>query len=174
MSELMTELKQLRLHGMALAWAQLIEQGGGVGGADGHGHGGALDASRWLMEHLVQVASVDRATHSVSHRMNSAKFPAHCDLAGFDFEASPVGRKLIHQLADVAFTERSAQRRAGGRIRQDACGDGHRRGAHHPTRQTGTVLFAGGSGECTRTGEETRQGGAHRAQPAAHGRGHPR
>ena len=29
MRELMVELKQLRLHGMALAWAELVEQGGG-------------------------------------------------------------------------------------------------------------------------------------------------
>ena len=103
MRELTTELKQLRLHGMALALAELIEQGGG--GVDKHGHGGALDASRWLVEHLVQAETVDRATRSVSHQMNAAKFPAHRDLAGFDFDASPVDRKLIHQLADVAFTE---------------------------------------------------------------------
>ena len=105
MNELMTELKQLRLHGMAQAWAELIEQGGGGGGVDGHGHGGAVDASRWLIEHLVQAETVDRATRSVSHQMNAAKFPTHRDLAGFDFEVSPVDRKLIHQLADVAFTE---------------------------------------------------------------------
>lgn len=29
----------------------------------------------------------------------------HRDLAGFDFSASPVDRKLIQQLADLAFTE---------------------------------------------------------------------
>ena len=49
MHELMDELKQLRLHGMAQAWADLIEQGG----AGGRGPGGSLDAARWLVEHLV-------------------------------------------------------------------------------------------------------------------------
>ena len=37
--------------------------------------------------------------------MHTAKFPVHRDLAGFDFEASPVDRKLVHQLADLSFTE---------------------------------------------------------------------
>ena len=48
MRELAVELKQLRMHGMASAWADLVEQGGGGGG------GQALDSSRWLLEHLLQ------------------------------------------------------------------------------------------------------------------------
>ena len=104
MRDLMDELKQLRLHGMAQAWVDLIEQGGG-GNGGGQGQGGSLDAARWLVEHLVQAESVDRATRSVSHQMNAARFPAHRDLGGFDFEASPVDRKLIGQLAEAAFTE---------------------------------------------------------------------
>ena len=98
MRELMVELKQLRLHGMALAWAELIEQGG-------EGVGGSLDAARWLVEHLLQAETTDRAMRSVSHQMNAAKFPVHRDLAGFDFEASPVDQKVIHQLAEATFTE---------------------------------------------------------------------
>jgi hypothetical protein len=31
----------------------------------------------------------------VSHQMHAAKFPVHRDLAGFNFEASKVHRKLI-------------------------------------------------------------------------------
>ena len=102
MRELMVELKQLRLHGMALAWAELVEQGGGPGS---DGVGGSLDAARWLVEHLLQAETTDRAMRSVSHQMNAAKFPVHRDLAGFDFEASKVDRRLIHQLADATFTE---------------------------------------------------------------------
>ena len=89
------ELKQLRLHGMAGAWVDLVEQGRNAG----------LDSSRWLLEHLLQAESTDRAMRSVSHQMHTAKFPVHRDLAGFDFEVSPVDRKLIHQLTDLAFTE---------------------------------------------------------------------
>jgi DNA replication protein DnaC len=36
--------------------------------------------------------------------MATAKFPVHRDLAGFDFEVSPVDRKLVTQLASCEFT----------------------------------------------------------------------
>ena len=97
MRDLMVELKQLRLHGMALAWSDLVEQGTHAG----------LDTSRWLLEHLLQAELTDRVMRSVSHQMHAAKFPVHRDLVGFDFTASPVDRKLIHQLAEVAFTEQA-------------------------------------------------------------------
>ncbi len=95
MRELTAELKQLRLHGMATAWAELIEQGGNA----------AVDSSRWLIEHLLQAEVTDRAMRSVRHQMHAAKFPVHRDLAGFDFAISPVDRKLVMQLADMSFTE---------------------------------------------------------------------
>jgi DNA replication protein DnaC len=44
---------------------------------------------------------------SVSYQMHTAKFPVHRDLAGFDFECSPVDKKLIEQLASMAFTEQA-------------------------------------------------------------------
>ena len=93
--DLMVELKALRLHGMAGAWADLVEQGGDT----------ALEASHWLVEHLVQAEGTDRAMRSVSHQMHAAKFPVHRDMAGFDFEVSPVDRKLVTTLAGTAFTD---------------------------------------------------------------------
>ena len=95
MRDVTAELKALRLHGMAGAWADLVAQGGGVG----------VDSSRWLIEHLLQAECTDRAMRSVSYQMSAARFPAHRDLAGFDFEASKVDRALIDQLADLSFTE---------------------------------------------------------------------
>ena len=89
------ELKQLRLHGMAGAWAELVEQGRNAG----------LDSSRWLIEHLLQAEGTDRAMRSVSHQMHAAKFPVHRDIAGFDFDVSPVDRKLVSTLATTEFTE---------------------------------------------------------------------
>ena len=86
MRELAVELKQLRMHGMAGAWADLVEQGVGGGGV------AALESSRWLLEHLLQAETTDRAMRSVSHQMHTAKFPVHRDLAGFVFEGSPVDR----------------------------------------------------------------------------------
>jgi len=95
MRDVSAELKSLRLHGMAGAWSDLVEQGRNAG----------VDSSRWLIEHLLQAETTDRAMRSVSYQMSAAKFPAHRDLAGFDFESSRVDRGLIDQLADMRFTE---------------------------------------------------------------------
>ena len=55
MRDIAAELKQLRLHGMAGAWVDLVEQGSHT----------ELDASRWLLEHLLQAEATDRALRSV-------------------------------------------------------------------------------------------------------------
>ena len=95
MRDVTAELKALRLHGMAGAWVDLVEQGGNT----------QLESSRWIVEHLLQAEATDRSMRSVSHQMHAAKFPAHRDLAGFDFNASPVDRKLVLQLAELGFTD---------------------------------------------------------------------
>jgi len=95
MSDVLMELKGLRLHGMAAAWADLTEQDGSE----------SLGDARWLIERLLQAEGVDRGMRSVKHQMHVAKFPLHRDLAGFDFEGSPVDSKLIHTLAQMSFTE---------------------------------------------------------------------
>lgn len=92
------DLKALRLHGMAAAWEDLIEQGGSA----------SMDSSKWLIEHLLQAEDTNRAMRSVAHQMRAARFPLHRDLAGFDFNASPVDEALIIQLSNLSFTE-SAQ-----------------------------------------------------------------
>ncbi|MDE2083618.1 MAG: IS21-like element helper ATPase IstB [Xanthomonadaceae bacterium] len=94
MRDVLAELKQLRLHGMVSAFADLIEQGSA-----------GMDSSRWLIEHLVQAELTDRGLRSISHQMHAARFPVHRDLAGFDFADSPVDRKLIDQLAELSFTD---------------------------------------------------------------------
>jgi DNA replication protein DnaC len=90
------ELKSFRLHGMASAWGDLVEQGGG---------GKELESSRWLVEHLLQAEEVDRHMRSIAHQTKAARFPIHRDLAGFDFEVSPVDKALIQKLADLSFTD---------------------------------------------------------------------
>jgi hypothetical protein len=93
MRDVITELKALRLHGMAATWAELGEQ-----------NNGELDRSRWLVEQMLKAETNDRATRSVSHQMSTDIFPVHRDLAGFDFELSQVDRKLVTQLATCEFT----------------------------------------------------------------------
>ena len=55
MIDVATELKGLRLHGMAGAWTDLIAQGAT-----------STESSRWLIEHLLQAETTDRAMRSVS------------------------------------------------------------------------------------------------------------
>lgn len=93
--DVQSELKALRLNGMASAWADLMEQDGGS----------TVQSSRWLVEHLLQAEDVDRHMRSIAHQMKAARFPIHRDLAGFDFDASPVDKVLIKKLADLSFTE---------------------------------------------------------------------
>jgi DNA replication protein DnaC len=93
--DVQAQLKHLRLNGMAIAWGDLIEQGGDT----------ALDSSRWLIEHLLQAEDADRAMRSIAHQMKSARFPMHRDLAGFNFDVSQVDRALIQKLADLSFTD---------------------------------------------------------------------
>ena len=97
MRDLAAELKALRLYGMAEAWAELA----------GPEHGAGVESSRWLLEHLLQAEATDRVMRSVRYQITSAKFPIHRDLAGFDFDASPVDRKLVMQLASMDFTEQA-------------------------------------------------------------------
>lgn len=94
MRDVAAELKELRLHGMVGAWTDLIAQGAT-----------STESSRWLIEHLLQAEHTDRAMRSVSHQMNAAKFPAHRDLAGFDFDVSPADQRLVKQLAAMSFTD---------------------------------------------------------------------
>jgi DNA replication protein DnaC len=93
--DILAELKDLKLHGMAQAYAELIDNGGRA----------TLDSSHWLIEHLVQAENTDRAMRSIRHQMHSARFPIHRDLASFDFAAASVDKRLIDQLATLAFTE---------------------------------------------------------------------
>src|SRR5574343_1748553 len=89
------ELKGLRLHGMASAWADLVEQGGSS----------ELTTSRWLIEHLLQAEDVNRHMRSIAHQTKAARFPLHRDSAGVDCEVSQVDHAHIFKLADLSVTQ---------------------------------------------------------------------
>jgi hypothetical protein len=98
MRDIAAELKELRLNGMAGAWADLMTP-------EGQSSDVGVQTSRWLIEHLLQAEHGHRAFASVRHQMKAAKFPLHRDLAGFDFEAAKVDQKLVRQLATLEFSE---------------------------------------------------------------------
>ena len=92
-----TELKELRLLGMAGAWTDLLAQGGLQ-----------IAASKWLMEHMLQAEHTDRAMRSISHQMKVARFPIHRNLAGFDFaceSAAQIDESQIDKLATLEFVD---------------------------------------------------------------------
>jgi DNA replication protein DnaC len=89
-----TELKELRLLGMASAWYDLVAQG-----EDGVG------SSKWLIEHLLQAEHTDRGMRAISHQLKVARFPIHRDLAGFDFASSEVDETLVSKLATLEFAD---------------------------------------------------------------------
>lgn len=94
MRNLTTELKELRLHGMAGAWVDIEVQQTSINAS-----------SKMLLEHLLQAEFADRHVRSVNHQMKAARFPTHRDLAGFDFTSTSVDEPLITQLATLKFTE---------------------------------------------------------------------
>jgi len=88
------EFKNLKLHGMAGAYAELTDNGD----AD-------IARAQELIEHLLRAETSDRAMRSIRYQLIAAKFPIHRNLGDFDFNQSKVDRALIDQLATLAFTD---------------------------------------------------------------------
>jgi DNA replication protein DnaC len=95
-SETITRLKQFRLHGMAAGWPEIVARC----------RHAPLEPDE-LVRHLLDAEGAERKVRSISYQMHAAHFPAHRDLAGFDFGASAVNEGLIRELADATFTERA-------------------------------------------------------------------
>jgi DNA replication protein DnaC len=96
MADLVTDLKRLRLYGMAAGYAERLE----------HGQLDRTTATA-LLTQLVEAEAIDRATRSMRYQMHVARFPIHRDFAGFDFEQSKVDRRHITGFATTGFTEQA-------------------------------------------------------------------
>lgn len=97
MSDLISELKQLRLYGMASSYAEVLQNSAG----------GGTEQAEWLLRHLITAELTDRGLRSIRYQMHAAKFPVHRDLAGFEFDRSKVDRQQISVFATTEFTERA-------------------------------------------------------------------
>ena len=97
MSDLISELKQLRLYGMASSYAEVLQNSAG----------GGTEQAEWLLRHLITAEQTDRGLRSIRYQMHVAKFPVHRDLAGFEFDRSKVDRQQISVFATTEFTERA-------------------------------------------------------------------
>src|SRR5450759_732586 len=85
MSDIVTQLKALKLNGMATSYAELISQGGSA----------AMQISEWLIKHLIEAETTDREVRSIGYQMAAARFPIHRSLADFDFSQAKVDEALI-------------------------------------------------------------------------------
>lgn len=94
MSDIISQFKALKLHGMAECYAEIQAQG----------QAGAAE-STWLLNQLLVAEATDRSIRAIRYQMSSAKFPIHRDLLGFDFGQSKVDQQLVNNLATMKFTD---------------------------------------------------------------------
>ncbi len=93
-TEIVTRLKALKLHGMAANWPELLA----------HCRHAALEPEA-LVDQLLKAEGAERQVRSIGYQMKAARFPAHRDLAGFEFGNSTVDEALVRRLHSTAFTE---------------------------------------------------------------------
>ena len=93
-TEIITRLKALKLHGMAANWPELLA----------HCRHAALEPEA-LVDQLLKAEGAERQVRSIGYQMKAARFPAHRDLAGFEFGNSAVDEALVRKLHSTAFTE---------------------------------------------------------------------
>ena len=92
--ELVAKLKSLKLHGMAQTWPELLAKA----------RHSALEPELLLRE-LLAAETAEREVRSIAYQMTAARFPAHRDLAGFDFAEAEVDEALVHRLHTTQFLE---------------------------------------------------------------------
>lgn len=95
--ELIARLRQMKLHGMASAWPELLAKA----------RQRELDPEHWFTE-LLAAEGAEREVKSQANQMKAARFPAHRDLVGFDFTEARVDEALVRRLHECTFLD-SAQ-----------------------------------------------------------------
>ena len=93
-TEIVARLKALKLHGMAANWPELVARC----------RHSALEPEA-LVEQLLSAEGAERELRSISYQMKAARFPAHRDLASFEFEGSAIDAELINKLHTTSFTD---------------------------------------------------------------------
>ena len=80
-------LRSLKMHGMAQAVTDLIEQGAP-----------AFEAAVPILSQLLKAELAEREVRSIAYHMKAARFPAYKDLSGFDFASSEINEATVRQL----------------------------------------------------------------------------
>jgi len=87
-------LRSLKLHGMAQAVTDLIEQGAP-----------AFEAAVPILSQLLKAELAEREVRSIAYHMKAARFPAYKDISGFDFAASEINEATVRTLHRCEFTD---------------------------------------------------------------------
>lgn len=90
----LSQLKSLRLYGMATAWSELLAEGPRL----------PMQPEAWL-DRLIDAEQTDRQVRSLRYQMKAARFPIHRDLSGIDWAETPLPQARIEQLATTAFMD---------------------------------------------------------------------
>ena len=98
MSDIISQFKALKLHGMAECYAEIQAQGQASGAE-------AIASATGLLSQLLVAEATDRSIRAIRYQMSSAKFPIHRDLLGFDFGQSKIDQQLVNKLATMTFTD---------------------------------------------------------------------
>ena len=94
--ELLTQLKELRLYGMAETWAEIKAE--------------ALQRKQdispeQLLSQLVNAEITDRYVRSLRYQLKVAKFHIHLDLVDFKWAETTLSKQQIEQLAPAKFMD---------------------------------------------------------------------
>jgi DNA replication protein DnaC len=88
-------LRSLKMHGMAKAVSDLIEQGAP-----------AFEATIPVLSQPLKAELAEREVRSIAYHMKAARFPAYKkDLSGFDFAASEIDEAMVRQLHRCEFMD---------------------------------------------------------------------
>ena len=87
-------LRGLKMHGMAQAADELMEQGAP-----------AFASAVPILSQLLKAETAEREVRSVAYQLKAARFPVYKDLSGFDFASSEVNEALTRQLHRCEFIE---------------------------------------------------------------------
>ena len=91
---LVVMLRSLKMHGMAQAVGELVEQGAP-----------AFDAAVPILSQLLKAELAEREVRSIAYQIKAARFPAYKDLGGFDFATSEINEAIVRQLHRGAFID---------------------------------------------------------------------
>jgi len=90
--EIINQLKDLKLHGMAQTWPELMAQ---VRLCD-------FEPEKFMAQ-LIKSETAERGVRAIAYQMTAARFSAHRDLNGFNFQESSVDEALMRQLYSMSF-----------------------------------------------------------------------